>query len=161
MTLDHGDLPRLREFHRDGKPDDAATDDCRSNVHSESSIRRYPKTVSSQKSANAGASTERITSASCPAAGSMNVRTCPWCIATVTGSRRARRFTRLLVRWGLAAYHRRTGDPRVGQAVQRAAEFFLERRLFRSRQTRAVIHPSWLSTPPTTITTSCKRHTRN
>jgi hypothetical protein len=46
--------------------------------------------------------------------------------------------------WGLAAYHRLTGDPQVGQAVHRAAEFFLERRLFKSRQTGAVIHPSWL-----------------
>ena len=46
--------------------------------------------------------------------------------------------------WGLAAYHRLTADPHAGQAVHRAAEFFLERRLFRSRQTGAVIHPSWL-----------------
>jgi hypothetical protein len=46
--------------------------------------------------------------------------------------------------WGLAAYHRRTDDAHVGQAVQRAAEFFLERRLFRSRQTGAVIHSAWL-----------------
>ncbi len=46
--------------------------------------------------------------------------------------------------WGLAAYHRLSGDPHASQAVHRAAEFFLERRLFRSRQTGAVIHPSWL-----------------
>jgi len=46
--------------------------------------------------------------------------------------------------WGLAAYQRRTGDPRAGQAVQRAAEFFLERRLFKSRRTGAVINPAWL-----------------
>lgn len=46
--------------------------------------------------------------------------------------------------WGLAAYHRSTGDAQAGQAVRRAADFFLERRLFRSRQTGSVIHPSWL-----------------
>jgi len=44
----------------------------------------------------------------------------------------------------LAAYHRATGDPAVGDAVRRAAEFFLERRLFRSRRTGEVIHPMWL-----------------
>jgi hypothetical protein len=45
---------------------------------------------------------------------------------------------------GLAAYHRATGDPAAGQAVRRAAEFFLERRLFRSRRTGEVITPKWL-----------------
>jgi hypothetical protein len=46
--------------------------------------------------------------------------------------------------YGLAAYHRATGDPVAGEAVARAAEFFLERRLFRSRRTNAVIDPNWL-----------------
>lgn len=46
--------------------------------------------------------------------------------------------------WGLAAYHRATGDPAAGEAVGRAAEFFLERGLFRSRRTHAVIDPNWL-----------------
>jgi hypothetical protein len=46
--------------------------------------------------------------------------------------------------WGLAAYHRATGDPAAGEAVRRAAEFFLERRLFRSRGTGQIIDPKWL-----------------
>jgi hypothetical protein len=46
--------------------------------------------------------------------------------------------------WGLAAYHRATGDPAAGEAVRRAAEFFFERRLFRSRRTGDVIDPKWL-----------------
>jgi hypothetical protein len=46
--------------------------------------------------------------------------------------------------WGLAAYHRATGDAVAGEAVQRAAEFLLERVLFRSRRTREVIDPKWL-----------------
>ncbi len=47
-------------------------------------MRDYPNTVASQNSANAGASTEVTISASWPAAASMNVRTWPWCMATVT-----------------------------------------------------------------------------
>jgi hypothetical protein len=46
--------------------------------------------------------------------------------------------------WGLAAYHRATGDPTAGEAVRRAAEFFLERRLFRARHTGKIIDPKWL-----------------
>jgi hypothetical protein len=46
--------------------------------------------------------------------------------------------------WGLSAYHRATGDAVAGEAVRRAAEFFLERRLFRSRRTGEVIDPNWL-----------------
>jgi hypothetical protein len=46
---------------------------------------------------------------------------------------------------GLAVYHRATGDPVALEAVRRAAEFFLERRLFRSRRTGEVIHPMWLN----------------
>jgi hypothetical protein len=46
--------------------------------------------------------------------------------------------------WGMAAYHRATRDPAAGEAVRRAAEFFLERDLFRSRRTREVIDPKWL-----------------
>jgi hypothetical protein len=46
--------------------------------------------------------------------------------------------------WGLSAYHRATGDSAARQAAERAAELFLERRLFRSRRTGEVIHPAWL-----------------
>ena len=45
---------------------------------------------------------------------------------------------------GLAGYHRATGDAASSRAAQRAAEFFFERRLFRSRRTGEVIHPAWL-----------------
>jgi hypothetical protein len=46
--------------------------------------------------------------------------------------------------WGLAAYHRATGDPEAGRAARRAVDFLLERRLFRSRRSGEVIHPAWL-----------------
>jgi len=47
--------------------------------------------------------------------------------------------------WGLAAYHRTTGHPDSGYAAQRAAEFLLDRRLFRSRRGGEVINPTWLN----------------
>lgn len=46
--------------------------------------------------------------------------------------------------WGLAEYHRRSGDERVLQAAERASEFFLRHRLFRSEKTGDVINPEWL-----------------
>ncbi len=47
-------------------------------------VSRRPAPSPASKSANAGASTDVMISASCPAAGSMNVRASPSCIATVT-----------------------------------------------------------------------------
>jgi len=46
--------------------------------------------------------------------------------------------------WGLAEYHRQTGDGRARRAARRAGELLLEHRLFRSTGTGDVIHPEWL-----------------
>jgi hypothetical protein len=46
--------------------------------------------------------------------------------------------------WGLAEYHRATGDPAVRAAIDRAAEFFLQHRLFRSCHGEATIDPRWV-----------------
>jgi hypothetical protein len=46
--------------------------------------------------------------------------------------------------WGLIEYYRATGDSDCRQAARRAAELFLEHRLFRSDKTGAVINPEWL-----------------
>ncbi len=45
--------------------------------------------------------------------------------------------------WGLSEYHRATGDDAARRAADRAAEFFLRHRLFRSEATGEVIHPEW------------------
>lgn len=46
--------------------------------------------------------------------------------------------------WGLAEYARATGNADARTAAQRAAELFLERRLFRGRRSKKVINPRWL-----------------
>ncbi|MFQ5838092.1 MAG: hypothetical protein ACE5HJ_04840 [Thermoplasmata archaeon] len=46
--------------------------------------------------------------------------------------------------WGLAEYHRATGDENSLEAAQRAGEFFLRHHLFRSETTGEVINPEWL-----------------
>ncbi len=46
--------------------------------------------------------------------------------------------------WGLIEYLRVTGDRASLHAVERAAEFFLRHRLFRSETTGEVINPEWL-----------------
>lgn len=46
--------------------------------------------------------------------------------------------------WGLAEYARATGDGDARGASERAAEIFLERRLFRGRHSKTVINPRWL-----------------
>lgn len=46
--------------------------------------------------------------------------------------------------WGLAEYHRATGDEGAVETAGRAAEFFLRHRLFRSERTGDVINPEWL-----------------
>jgi hypothetical protein len=52
--------------------------------------------------------------------------------------------------WGLCEYWKATGDRSALEAGLRAAELFLEHRLFRSRRTGEVIHPEWtkLHYPP-------------
>lgn len=46
--------------------------------------------------------------------------------------------------WGLSEYARATGDKDARAAAERAAELFLERRLFRARRSKRVINPRWL-----------------
>jgi hypothetical protein len=52
--------------------------------------------------------------------------------------------------WGLCEYSKATGDRSALEAARRAAELFLEHRLFRSQRTGEVIHPEWtkLHYPP-------------
>jgi hypothetical protein len=45
---------------------------------------------------------------------------------------------------GLQEYAAATGDPDAAEAARRAAELFLEHRLFRSLQTGEVVDPKWL-----------------
>jgi hypothetical protein len=46
--------------------------------------------------------------------------------------------------WGLAEYHRATGDPRCRSSADRAAEFFLQHRLYRSHVTGQARSPHLL-----------------
>jgi hypothetical protein len=50
----------------------------------------------------------------------------------------------LATMWGLHEYSRATGDPGTAAAADRAAELFLEHRLFRSLRTGEVINTRWL-----------------
>ncbi len=46
--------------------------------------------------------------------------------------------------WGLVEYHRATGDRDFSKPIERASEFFLRHRLFRSDHTGDVIHPDMI-----------------
>ena len=46
--------------------------------------------------------------------------------------------------WGLIEFQRATADADAWRAANRAAEFFLQHRLFRSDHTGAIINPNWL-----------------
>ena len=46
--------------------------------------------------------------------------------------------------WGLIEYHRSTGDTGALEAAERASEFFLKHRLFRSDKTGELMTPEWL-----------------
>jgi hypothetical protein len=50
----------------------------------------------------------------------------------------------LATSWGLHEYAAATGDREAAEAARRAAELFLEHRLFRSLRTGEVIDPRWL-----------------
>ncbi len=52
-------------------------------------------------------------------------------------------YESLVTLWGLSEYYRATRDRTVGAAVDRAAEFFLRHRLFRSCHGERVIDPRW------------------
>lgn len=47
--------------------------------------------------------------------------------------------------WGLHEFWQATGDPAARDAASRAAELFLQHRLFRSLGTGQVIHRAWLA----------------
>ncbi len=53
-------------------------------------------------------------------------------------------YESLATMWGLAEYHRATGDGAALAAARRAADLFLRHRLFRSEGTGQVIDPRWL-----------------
>lgn len=53
-------------------------------------------------------------------------------------------YESLATLWGLNEYLRATNDETVRGAVDRAAEFFLQHRLFKSCRTEAVIDPRWV-----------------
>jgi hypothetical protein len=53
-------------------------------------------------------------------------------------------YESLATLWGLNEYFGATGDKDVGNAVDRACEFFLKHHLFRSCTSGAVINPEWL-----------------
>jgi hypothetical protein len=54
-------------------------------------------------------------------------------------------YESLIPLWGLSEYHRATGEAAARRGAERAAEFFLRHRLFRSDRTGAVINPEWLN----------------
>ena len=53
-------------------------------------------------------------------------------------------YESLVPLWGLQHYHRATGDGEAKRAADRAAEFFLTHRLFRSHRNREIIDHQWL-----------------
>ena len=53
-------------------------------------------------------------------------------------------YETLVPLWGLTEYHRATGDASAGEAAERAREFFLRHRMFRSDHTGKVIDREWL-----------------
>jgi hypothetical protein len=65
------------------------------------------------------------------------------CDGAATGRRSSFHET-LATMWGLHEYAAATGDQAAEQAARRAAELFLEHRLFRRHGTGEPIHPSWL-----------------
>lgn len=60
------------------------------------------------------------------------------------GARTSSFYETLTPMWGLAEYARETGDAEARAAAERAAEVFLERRLFRARRDGSVINAEWL-----------------
>jgi hypothetical protein len=66
------------------------------------------------------------------------------CDKNATGCRSSFHET-LAPAWGLHEYAQATGDRAAGQAADRAAELFLEHRLFRSLSTGKPVKPAWLA----------------
>lgn len=65
------------------------------------------------------------------------------CDDSATGRRSSFHET-LATMWGLHEYAAATGDRAAKRAARRAAELFLEHRLFRRHGTGEPIHPSWI-----------------
>lgn len=53
-------------------------------------------------------------------------------------------YESLVPLWGLIEYSHETGDRDSSKASERASEFFLKHRLFRSCKTQEIINPEWL-----------------
>jgi hypothetical protein len=67
-----------------------------------------------------------------------------WNCDTTPTARRSSFHESLAPIWGLAEYHRATGDRDALEAAQCAGELLLSHRLFRSTRTGEPIHPEWL-----------------
>ncbi len=53
-------------------------------------------------------------------------------------------YESLATLWGLVEYSRATGDTDASRAIDRGAELFLQRRLFRSMSSGEIVDPEWL-----------------
>lgn len=67
-----------------------------------------------------------------------------WNCDTAPKARTSSFYETVTPMWGLAEYARATGDGDARAAAERAAELFLERRLFRGRRSGKVINARWL-----------------
>jgi hypothetical protein len=67
-----------------------------------------------------------------------------WNCDRKASGRRSSFHESLATAWGLFAYSQATGDPDAEEAANRAAELFLEHRLFRRLRTGEVIDRTWL-----------------
>lgn len=67
-----------------------------------------------------------------------------WNCDSAPDARHSSFYESLSTLWGLNEYSRATDDSDVKEAVQRAAQFFLKHRLFRSCSTGGIINLEWL-----------------
>ncbi len=67
-----------------------------------------------------------------------------WNCSRAEDARHSTFYHTLPTLWGLNEYLRATGDDVVRKAVERAAEFFLKHRLFRSCSSGGIINPEWV-----------------
>lgn len=67
-----------------------------------------------------------------------------WNCDSAEGATHSSFYESLATLWGLNEYRRAVGDDLVGEAVDRAADFFLKHRLFRSCKGDRVVDPRWV-----------------
>ena len=67
-----------------------------------------------------------------------------WNCDSTKDARHSSFYESLATLWGLDEYQRAAGDKDARRAVDRAAEFFLKHRLFRSCKGGGIINPEWL-----------------